>query len=256
MTPEQVGQIFGAFVQADAGTMKKYGGTGLGLAITQKLCRLMGGDIEVESAPGKGTVFTARLPGEIENFDGDATSVRLSTQTGVRLPAAASARRAAPARHRRGSGRRRSHGARLRARATGADCRQRRRRSQLARENRPDLIALGPAPGYGRLATPEDAPRYARWHTGRRRLDRRRPRRGLSWGRSGCLVGHHLSGCCPRSRSAARPPSRDVLASLSSAERRIPSLALLWLEGILGPSALGMTTESRSDASEDDVARI
>jgi signal transduction histidine kinase len=87
MSPEQVGRLFETFVQADAGTMKKYGGTGLGLAITQKLCRLMGGDIQVGSAPGKGTAFTVRLPGEIENFDGDATSVRLSTQTGVRIAA-------------------------------------------------------------------------------------------------------------------------------------------------------------------------
>jgi signal transduction histidine kinase len=86
MTPQQVERLFGAFVQADAGTMKKYGGTGLGLAITQKLCRLMGGDVEVQSAPGKGTTFTVRLPGEIENFDGDATAVRLTTQSGVRLP--------------------------------------------------------------------------------------------------------------------------------------------------------------------------
>jgi signal transduction histidine kinase/CheY-like chemotaxis protein len=87
MTPEQTGRLFQAFEQADAGTMKKYGGTGLGLAITQKLCKLMGGDIGVESAPGKGTAFTVRLPGEIENFDGDATSVRVSTLTGVRIPA-------------------------------------------------------------------------------------------------------------------------------------------------------------------------
>ena len=89
MTPEQTARLFEAFVQADAGTMKKYGGTGLGLAITRKLCRLMGGEIEVESTHGKGTVFTVRLPGEIENFDGDATAVRLTTQSGVKLPAVA-----------------------------------------------------------------------------------------------------------------------------------------------------------------------
>jgi len=62
MTAEQLAKLFQEFSQAEASTAKNYGGTGLGLAITRKLARMMGGDVTVTSEPGKGSVFTVRLP--------------------------------------------------------------------------------------------------------------------------------------------------------------------------------------------------
>jgi GAF domain-containing protein len=67
MTPEQQAKIFEEFTQADASTAQRFGGTGLGLAITRKLARMMGGDVTVASEPGKGSVFTVRLPSSAES---------------------------------------------------------------------------------------------------------------------------------------------------------------------------------------------
>jgi adenylate cyclase len=63
MTAEQQAKLFEEFTQADRTTAQRFGGTGLGLAITRKLARMMGGDVTVASEPGKGSVFTVRLPG-------------------------------------------------------------------------------------------------------------------------------------------------------------------------------------------------
>jgi signal transduction histidine kinase len=66
LTAEQQAKLFQEFTQADSLTARRYGGTGLGLAITRKLARMMGGDVTVASEPGKGSVFTVRLPGDAD----------------------------------------------------------------------------------------------------------------------------------------------------------------------------------------------
>jgi signal transduction histidine kinase len=62
IAPDQISELFEKFTVIDDSSTSKYGGTGLGLALSQKFCRLMGGDILVESQIGEGSRFTVRIP--------------------------------------------------------------------------------------------------------------------------------------------------------------------------------------------------
>jgi len=68
--PEHQERIFEAFWQVEQSPSRRAGGTGLGLSVTRRLCRMLGGDVSVESVPGQGTTFTVRLP-----LNGEAPAV-------------------------------------------------------------------------------------------------------------------------------------------------------------------------------------
>ena len=73
MSAEQMERLFKRFSQADESTTRQFGGTGLGLAITRAFALRLGGDVTVESEPGRGSTFCLTLKTEVRSDDGVGT---------------------------------------------------------------------------------------------------------------------------------------------------------------------------------------
>lgn len=99
---DQQQAIFGAFHQVDGTSNRRYGGTGLGLSISRDLAHLLGGQINVDSSPGQGSVFSLILPERYERVAQDIEPLSLrpavdSLPPAPQAPAVAAPKRQAPA---------------------------------------------------------------------------------------------------------------------------------------------------------------
>ena len=84
MTPEQIGQLFQAFTQADAVDHARItAAPASGWRITRHFCQMMGGDVAVESEPGRGSTFTITLPAGRREAEADDGSARRATGGGA-----------------------------------------------------------------------------------------------------------------------------------------------------------------------------
>jgi signal transduction histidine kinase len=79
---ENIGLLFRDFSQVDTSSARRYAGTGLGLAISRQICRLMGGDLTVQSTLGEGSTFIARIPNCVNNEEAEAPQAMLDQKTG------------------------------------------------------------------------------------------------------------------------------------------------------------------------------